>query len=331
MDNIRLVLEAEWEKKKKKEKRKKKFLIEEESTWMRFFFVRLWWKVRNRWRGSSWSRIGRRHWTAAELIGGAGRLIGSPVRVSWVGSWAEPAPPGLQASDQWQTSRPWPRHGGRLGPREADRSQSHQFGHRFRQPRNPTVRAPKKKSPKTSIFHDFQLKQKKLKCEKKYRVDQLKWIAFGDFISFRVTNKKFPSLYSSMEMNAVDQRSWYELAASQSRQQQDSGSNGGGGGGGGLSGLQQQQQEQEVQDMFFPVALDSSAAGAGSSGTNNGSSPQQRARQQAYYQQVHQHAAQMHSAYNTAAAASHGKKRYSLDSSIIQICQSYSLALKWIT
>ena len=99
-----------------------------------------------------------------------------------------------------------------------------------------------------------------------------------------------------MEMNAADQRSWYELAASRSVQHQMDGVNGGGGGGGGGGGnllvaannptaSGASGASADDVDMFFP-SLDS---------TSNS-----RAR---YYQQVH-HAAQMHSAYNTAA--SHG-------------------------
>ena len=82
-------------------------------------------------------------------------------------------------------------------------------------------------------------------------------------------------------MNASDQRSWYELAASRSAHQGsslDAGSN----------HLLAATTSADEVDMFFPSLGDS---------TSNS-----RARQ--YYQQVH-HAAQMHSAYNTAA--SHGK------------------------
>jgi hypothetical protein len=86
---------------------------------------------------------------------------------------------------------------------------------------------------------------------------------------------------NEMEMNASDQRSWYELAASRSAHQGsslDAGSN----------HLLAATTSADEVDMFFPSLGDS---------TSNS-----RARQ--YYQQVH-HAAQMHSAYNTAA--SHGK------------------------
>jgi len=81
-----------------------------------------------------------------------------------------------------------------------------------------------------------------------------------------------------MEMNASDQRSWYELAASRSAHQGsslDAGSN----------HLLAATTSADEVDMFFPSLGDS---------TSNS-----RARQ--YYQQVH-HAAQMHSAYNTAAS-----------------------------
>lgn len=83
-----------------------------------------------------------------------------------------------------------------------------------------------------------------------------------------------------MEMNASDQRSWYELAASRSAHQDVAGGNH-------LLGATTSADE---VDMFFPSLADSSS--------------NSRARQ--YYQQVH-HAAQMHSAYNTAA--SHGKSK----------------------
>ena len=69
-----------------------------------------------------------------------GRIIGTdwgPVVHGWVGWQVEQATPSGQGSNQWLPSRPWLWHGGRLGPMEADPSWSHQFGHRFRQPRNP--------------------------------------------------------------------------------------------------------------------------------------------------------------------------------------------------
>ena len=80
-----------------------------------------------------------------------------------------------------------------------------------------------------------------------------------------------------MEMNPSDQRSWYELAASRSAAHQGASLDAGG---------NLLSTSADEVDMFFP-ALDSSS--------------NSRAR---YYQQVH-HAAQMHSAYNSAAA-SHG-------------------------
>ena len=96
-----------------------------------------------------------------------------------------------------------------------------------------------------------------------------------------VEKKKKNTTETQMEMNASDQRSWYELAASRSAHQGsslDAGSN----------HLLAATTSADEVDMFFPSLGDS---------TSNS-----RARQ--YYQQVH-HAAQMHSAYNTAA--SHGK------------------------
>lgn len=95
-----------------------------------------------------------------------------------------------------------------------------------------------------------------------------------------------------MEMNAADQRSWYELAASRQMDVSNgvgssaagAGGGGGGGGGGGAGNQLANPASGDEVDMFFP-SLDSGNS---------------RAR---YYQQVH-HAAQMHSAYNTAA--SHG-------------------------
>ena len=133
-------------------------------------------------------------------------------------------------------------------------------------------------------------------------------------------------------MNAADQRSWYELAASRSAQHQMDGNNGvsavgsnggngagsssgngnaGGGGGGGSSAsgggsnqLGNPASGDEV-DMFFP-SLDSGNS---------------RAR---YYQQVH-HAAQMHSAYNSAA--SHGNFFLSIRSLVIHDSSAFPIDL----